>query len=82
MALAYAPMTTWEYKVLVLPAAHYEVDEEILGLHGERGWELTNVLLDGQGYRVAYLKRALALEAPATLDEAGPLTRRGETEPA
>jgi hypothetical protein len=57
-------MTTFEYKVLVLPASNYDVDEEILGLHGEKGWELVTVLLDRSNYRVAYFKRPV-LEAPA-----------------
>jgi hypothetical protein len=57
-------MTTFEYKVLVLPASNYDVDEEILGLHGEKGWELVTVLLDRSNYRVAYFKRPV-LDAPA-----------------
>ncbi len=57
-------MTTFEYKVLVLPASNYDVDEEILGLHGEKGWELVSVLLDKANYRIVYFKRSV-LEAPA-----------------
>ena len=48
----------WEYKVLVLPSSKYDVDEEILNIHGEKGWELTSVILDEAGYRVCYFKRS------------------------
>ena len=50
-------MPSWEYKVLVLPASNYDVDEEILTLHGEKGWELVNVILDQKNYRICYFKR-------------------------
>ncbi len=50
-------MAAWEYKVLVLPSTHYEVDEEILNLQGEQGWELVNLLFDTKDNRVAYFKR-------------------------
>lgn len=50
-------MTTWDYKVLVLPASNYDVDEEILGIHGEKQWELVTVILDKSNYRVCYFKR-------------------------
>lgn len=50
-------MPTWEYKVLTLPASNYDVDEEILSLHGEKGWELINVVLDQSNYRICYFKR-------------------------
>jgi hypothetical protein len=57
-------MAAWEYKVLTLPASNYEVDEEILGIHGEKSWELVAVLLDKNGYRVCYFKRPADLEEP------------------
>ena len=62
-------MTTFEYKVLVLPASNYDVDEEILGLHGEKGWELVSVLLDRSNYRVAYFKRTVEDAPPPDLEE-------------
>jgi len=52
----------WEYKVLVLPASNYDVDEEILSIHGEKGWELVNVILDKSNYRVCYFKRGLDMQ--------------------
>ncbi len=58
----------WEYKVLVLPASNYDVDEEILNLHGEKSWELVGVLLDKNNYRVAYFKRLLDVEGGAAGD--------------
>lgn len=57
-------MSSWEYKVLTLPASNYDVDEEILGIHGEKSWELVTVILDKQNYRVAYFKRPAYLEEP------------------
>lgn len=57
-------MTSWEYKVLTLPAANYDVDEEILGIHGEKSWELVAVLLDKSNHRVCYFKRPADLEPP------------------
>lgn len=51
-------MDAWEYKVIVLPSS-YEMDEEILNLHGEKSWELVNVLSDSRSNRVAYLRRIL-----------------------
>ena len=62
-------MTTFEYKVLVLPASNYDVDEEILTLHGEKGWELVSVLLDRSNYRVAYFKRSVLEAPPPDLEE-------------
>ncbi|MBI4817926.1 MAG: DUF4177 domain-containing protein [Deltaproteobacteria bacterium] len=47
----------WEYKVVVLPASKYDVDAEILNLHGEKGWELVTVLLDASNHRACYFKR-------------------------
>jgi hypothetical protein len=55
-------MTAWEYKVLTLPASNYEVDEEILAIHGEKSWELVTVVLDKANYRVCYFKRPASLE--------------------
>ena len=49
---------TYEYKVLVLPADHYEMDQEVLNLHGEKGWRLITVLVDASGHRVCYLQRS------------------------
>lgn len=63
-------MSSWEYKVLTLPASNYDVDEEILGIHGEKSWELVTVILDKQNYRVAYFKRPADLEEPE-LDVSG-----------
>jgi hypothetical protein len=57
-------MTAWEYKVLTLPASNYDVDEEILAIHGEKSWELVTVLLDKGNYRVCYFKRPAHLEQP------------------
>jgi hypothetical protein len=57
-------MTAWEYKVLTLPASNYDVDEEILAIHGEKSWELVTVLLDKSNYRVCYFKRPADLEQP------------------
>lgn len=50
-------VNAYEYKVLTLPAAKPDVDEEILNLHGERGWELVSVVMDPNQYRIAYLRR-------------------------
>jgi hypothetical protein len=64
-------MASYEYKVLLLPANNYDVDEEILSLHGEKGWELVNVILDRSNHRVAYFKRGLeaaAAELEATVN--------------
>lgn len=55
---------SFEYKVLVLPSSNYDVDEEILNLHGEKSWELVDVILDKANYRVCYFKRSLELEQP------------------
>ncbi|MBK8014249.1 MAG: hypothetical protein IPK13_23235 [Deltaproteobacteria bacterium] len=65
----------WEYKVLVLPAANYEVDEEITNIHGEKGWELVSVVLDKASYRICYFKRpipSIEPEGDATLGMAAP----------
>ncbi len=50
-------MPSFEYKVLVLPASNTEMDEEVLNLHGEKGWELVSVLLDPSQHRICYLRR-------------------------
>lgn len=65
-------MTAWEYKVLTLPAASSDVDEEILGIHGEKSWELVTVLVDKSGHRVCYFKR------PAQPDDARDAGALGE----
>jgi hypothetical protein len=54
-------MEAWEYKVIVLPSS-YEMDEEVLNLHGEKAWELVSVLSDSKANRVAYLRRGLRKE--------------------
>lgn len=59
----------FEYKVLVLPASNYDVDEEILSLHGEKGWELVNVILDQKNYRVAYFKRGIEQAMSTDIEE-------------
>jgi hypothetical protein len=57
-------MAAWEYKVLTLPASNYEVDEEILAIHGEKAWELVTIVIDSSNHRVCYLKRPANLEVP------------------
>lgn len=47
----------FEYKVIVLPAANYEMDEEVLNLHGEKGWLLVTVVMDQSHHRVCYFRR-------------------------
>ncbi|MCB9654456.1 MAG: hypothetical protein H6729_10050 [Deltaproteobacteria bacterium] len=77
----------WEYKVLVLPAANYEVDEEITNIHGEKGWELVSVVLDKASYRICYFKRPIPsataesdTEGDATLGMAVPSAPHGRQE--
>jgi hypothetical protein len=50
-------MWTYEYKVLVMPASSYEVDEEVLNIHGAKGWELVSVVVDEARHRLCYLRR-------------------------
>jgi hypothetical protein len=57
-------MTSWEYKVLTLPASNYEVDEEILAIHGEKAWELVTIIVDTSNHRVCYFKRPANLDVP------------------
>lgn len=64
-------MPAWEYKVLTLPASNYDVDEEILGIQGEKSWELVAVILDKSNYRVCYFKRPAHLDMPEPDPTAG-----------
>lgn len=54
-------MSSWEYKVVPLPSADATVDEEILNVHGSKGWELIAVQQVGSG-RTCFFKR-IALES-------------------
>lgn len=50
-------MVTWEYKVLQLPGSDAALDEELLNVHGSKGWELQGFTTGAGGQRLCYLKR-------------------------
>jgi hypothetical protein len=53
-------MANWEYKVLILQTTDPLLDEEVLNMHGVKGWEMQSVIqsvIERGAMRVCYLKR-------------------------